>query len=196
VAITPREPATLDWGRFPWAEAISWFAKGLGATHLGQTSEVKSAAERLEQLESRTSAAGEQLFARNIRVLRLEVLAWRASSEGKKDSSIFLMRAAAELEESTPKHAVTPGPILPARELWGDLHMEQQQPAAALGEYGRSLALYPKRFNSLLGAARAARALGDVASAASYYRELTQVADGGVRQPAMREAQDFLRARP
>ena len=71
------------------------------------------------------------------------------------------MREAAELEASTPKHAVTPGPTLPAHELLGDLLMEQKQPAEALAAYKRSLELYPKRFNGLLGAARAARALGD-----------------------------------
>ncbi len=70
------------------------------------------------------------------------------------------MRRAAELEASTPKHAVTPGPTLPAEELLGDLLMEQKQPAEALAAYRRSLELYPKRFNSLLGAERAASAGG------------------------------------
>jgi hypothetical protein len=70
--------------------------------------------------------------------------------------------------------------------------MEQQQPAEALAAYGRSMELYPRRFNGLLGAARAARALGDKSLARTCYRELLEVADGGKRQPALKEAQNYV----
>jgi len=93
-----------------------------------------------------------------------------------------LMEEAVALEESTPKHAVTPGPTLPARELLGDLLMEQNQPTRALTAYQRSLELYPKRFNSLLGAARAARASGDALSSREYYVQLLRVTRGGSRR--------------
>ena len=116
---------------------------------------------RLEGLEAATRKAGEDLFARNIRILRLELNAWLVHMEGQEESSVALLREAAELEVSTPKHAVTPGPTLPAHELLGDLLMEQKQPAEALVSYRRSMELYPRRFNGLLGAARAARTLGD-----------------------------------
>ena len=155
--IVPREPATLDWDRFAWPEAVAQFARGLGAAHLGRVNEARAAGERLEALDAATGKAGEDLFARNIRVLRLELTAWLAHVERKGESSVALMREAAELEASTPKHAVTPGPTLPAYELLGDLLMEQKQPAEALAAYTRSLELHPKRFNGLLGAARAAR---------------------------------------
>jgi tetratricopeptide (TPR) repeat protein len=102
------------------------------------------------------------------------------------------MREAAQLEASTPKHAVTPGPTLPAHELLGDLLMEQERPTEALAAYRRSLELYPRRFNGLLGAARAARALGDESLARTFYRELLEVADGGTRQPALHEAQTYV----
>lgn len=105
------------------------------------------------------------------------------------------MREAAALEASTPKHAVTPGPTLPALELLGDLLLEHMQPAEALVAYRRSMESYPRRFNSLLGAARAARALGDDALARTYYQELLDVAEGGTREPALKEARDFV-ARP
>lgn len=104
------------------------------------------------------------------------------------------MRKAVELEVSTPKAPVTPGPTLPALELMGDLLMEQNQPAEALVSYRRSLGLYPKRFNSLLGAARAAHALKDDSSARSYYQELLKVADKGTREPALKEARSFVAA--
>lgn len=193
--IVPRQPATLDWDRFTWPEAIAQFAHGLGAAHLGRVNDAKAAGKRLEELEAATRKGGEDLFARNIQVLRLELSAWVAHVEGQRESSVALMREAAELEASTPKHAVTPGPTLPAHELLGDLFMEQKQPAEALAAYKRSMELYPKRLNALLGAARAARALGDESLARTFYEELLEVAEGGTRQPALKEAQSYVAQR-
>ena len=139
--------------------------------------------------------AGEDLFARNIQMLRLELSAWRAHAEGKWEPSVALMVEASELEASTPKHPVTPGPTLPADELLGDLLMEQEQPAAALVAYQRAMERYPRRFNILLSAARAARALGDESLARTFYQELLEVADGGTRQPALKEAQIYVSRR-
>lgn len=190
-SLVPREPAFLDWDRFAWAEAITHFARGLGAARLGRAGEAGAAAARLQELETSTDKAGEKLFVRNIRVLRLEVDAWLAYAGGREDESRTLMREAAGLEDSTPKHAVTPGPTLPAHELMGDLLMEQKRPAEALAEYRRSLELYPRRFNSMLGAARAARAHGDESLARTYYRELLHVAGDGERKPEMKEARRF-----
>ncbi|MEO8635915.1 MAG: hypothetical protein ABI587_11625 [Gemmatimonadales bacterium] len=194
-SIVPRQPATLGWDRFAWPEAITVFARGLGAAHLGDVNEARAAVERLDTLEAVTRKAGEVLFARNVRVLRLELDGWLAHVEGRRESSVARLREAADLEATTPKHPVTPGPTLPAQELLGDLFMEQQQPADALASYQRSLELYPRRFNGLLGAARAAVALGDAALARRYSRELLEVADGGTRQPALREARQYLARR-
>ena len=155
-ALVPREPASLDWDRFTWPEAVVRFARGLGAAHLRQLDQAKAESARLTELESATVAMREDLFARNIRMLRLELEAWIAHMEGKEEASVSLMHEAADLEESTPKAPVTPGPTLPAEELLGDLLMEQKQPAKALVAYKRSLELYPKRRNSLMGAVRAA----------------------------------------
>jgi tetratricopeptide (TPR) repeat protein len=193
--IVPREPATLDWQRLTWPEAIAQFARGLGLVHLGRLNEARGAAERLQELEATARDTKEELFARNIRMLRLELNAWLAHKAGKMDSSVALMKEAADLEASTPKHAVTPGPTLPAWELWGDLLMEQNQPEKALVAYKRSMELYPKRFNGLLGAARAARALGDETSACRSYRQLLEVADGETRRPALKEARDYVTTR-
>jgi len=194
-ALISRDSVTLDGGRFAWPEAIAWFAHGLGAAHLGQVTEARAAGERLDELEAATRREGEDQFARNIRILRLELNAWLAHVAGQKDSSVALMHEASRLEASTPKHPVTPGPTLPALELLGDLLLEHMQPAEALVAYRRSMESYPRRFNSLLGAARAARALGDDALARTYYRELLDVAPGGTREPALKEARDFV-ARP
>jgi len=194
-SLRPREPATLSWDRFKWPEAITWFARGLGAVHLRDSVRARAAARRLAELDTAAAASGEPLFARHIRVLRLGVDAWLAHAAGKRDSSVALMRAAVALEESTPKHAVTPAPTLPASELLGDLLLEQKRSAEALEAYQHALALYPRRFNGLLGTARAARALGNAAVARKAYEELLVVGEGSTRKAVLQEARDFLAAR-
>ena len=193
--LASREPSTLDWDRFAWPEAIMQFARGLGAAHLGKVNDAKAAGQRLDELEVATRKAGEELFARNIQVLRLELNSWVAHVEGQRESAVALMREAAELEASTPKHPVTPGPTLPAHEQLGDLLMEQNQPGEALAAYQRSMAFYPKRFNGLLGAARAARALGDESRARTFYQQFLELANDGTRRPAVTEAQEYVALR-
>jgi tetratricopeptide (TPR) repeat protein len=190
-SLVPRQPPTLAWDRFTWPEAVTWFARGLGAARDGKLDEARAAADRLGALETNAGSAGEALFARNIRILGLEARAWLAHAEGDAKSSVALMREAAELETATPKHAVTPGPTLPGYELLGDLFLEQAKPTEALAMYRRSLELYPRRFNSLLGAARAARASGESSVARTFYRELLDVAAGGMRRSALDEARAF-----
>ena len=193
VALSPREPAALDWDRFAWPEAITWYARGLGAAHLGQRDELQASEERLGVLEGVARESGESLFAANIQVLRLEVQAWRAHTEGDGISSVDLLMRAAELEVATPKHAVTPAPTLPAFELLGDLFMEQGRPADALASYIRSLQHHPLRLNSLLGAARAAAASGNETVARLYYEQLLETAGSGTRHEAVDEARTYLR---
>jgi len=155
MSLEPRQPASLDWDRYPWAEAVTRFARGLGAAHLNKIEDAQRESERLSELEANTQKIGEDLFARNIRMLRLQLNSWIAHVEGQEDQSLALMREAAELEAATPKPPVTPGPTIPTEELLADLLTEQKKPAEARAAYKRSLALYPKRRNSLKGAARA-----------------------------------------
>lgn len=186
--IEPRTPAYLEWDRFMWAEATARFARGLGAAHLHKHAEVESELQRLDALEAAAAKIGEDLFARNIRVQRLELTAWLAHVRNDEARAIAVMREAAALENATPKHAVTPGPTLPAYELLGDLYTEQKNAAEALSAYRESLQLYPRRFNSLLGAARSARTLGDVSTARRLYEELLEVAPRATREDSLAEA--------
>ncbi len=126
---------------------------------LGGSTDARAASRRLAELDEKATQAGEELFARNIRVLRLEVDAWAAHANGQPAAAVALMQQAAELETSTPKHPVTPAPTLPAYELLGDLWMEQKQPDKAIAAYRRSLELYPNRAKSLRGFASAEQAL-------------------------------------
>lgn len=155
-AIVPRQPGSLAWDRFPWAEAVGRFARGLGLAHLKRLDEAGAEAARLAELEDLTRKSGEELFSRNIRVLRLELDGWLAGERGQPDTARALLEQAAALEASTPKHAVTPAPTLPAEELLGDFLLGAKRPADALAAYRRSLSLYPRRLNSMKGAAKAA----------------------------------------
>lgn len=190
-AVVPGEPRTLDWSRFLWPEAVSWFAHGLGAARTGGLDEARRAGERVEALEAKATQANEELFARQIRILRLELASWRAHVEGSEASATDLARQAVELEVSTPKHAVTPGPTWPPHELLGELLMERKRPREALAAFRRALELYPRRFNGLLGAARAAHAAGDEAAAVRFYRELLAVADPGSSRAGLEEARRY-----
>jgi tetratricopeptide (TPR) repeat protein len=152
------EAATLSVrDRFAWPEAITHFARGLGAVHLGRLDDAKAASRRLETLEAAMRTAKEDLFASNIQILHLEMTAWIAHAEGRRPAAIELLQQAAALEVSTPKHAVTPAPTLPAEEQLGDMLMDQERSADALAAYRRSLQLYPNRLNSVRETARVAR---------------------------------------
>lgn len=189
--IVPRESKQVTWDKFAWPEAISWFARGLGSAHTGKTGEAIGALRRIEELEAGMMDAKEALFFRNIRVLRLELAAWVAHREGFRDSSVVVMRQAAELETATPKHAVTPGAILPAYELLGDLLLEQGRADEAFAAFKHALELTPFRFNSLLGAARAAASQDSLQIAGKYYRQLLTLVSPGSKRASISEAQAF-----
>ena len=120
-------------------------------------------------------------------------LAWLARAEGKDEEALRLMRAAADLDDATDKHPVTPGAILPAREMLGELLLELKQPQAALQEFETSLLRAPNRFNGLYGAARAARLAVDQRRAKTYYGKLMALCRlaESVR-PEIEEAKAFL----
>jgi tetratricopeptide (TPR) repeat protein len=193
-AIVPRSPASLDWDRFTWAEATAHFARGLGFAHLGDKKEVEATLQRLTELEAVARKGGEDLFARNIQMFNLELAAWFAHEQNQSARAVEMMQKAIELELTTPKHAVTPGPTLPALELFGDMHTEQRNRRAALVAYQQSLKVYPRRFNSLLGAARAARESGDTATSRAMYTELMGVAAASTRGEMIEEARRALNA--
>ncbi len=192
VELRPRDPATLPWDRFPWPEAVVHFARGMGALHTGRVPLARESEERLTELEGVAQRAEETLFARSIGVLRLSLSAWIASASGEAQRAIQVMRDAAELEAQTPKHPVTPAPTIPALELLGDLFMQQRNPRDALEAYERSLALYPNRFNSVVGAARAARQIGEREKARVFYEKLRAVADPQSRRDALAEMREYL----
>jgi len=190
--LAPRPYDALDWDRFPWPEAVTWFAKGLGAAHIGGIEEAQHAFDRLSALEGVAEKAGEQLFTRQIRILRISVAAWTSFFRGEREQALRLIQEAADLEVNTPKHPVTPATTLPVCELQGELLMELERPGEALTAFKRSLELFPKRFNSLLGAARAAHAIDDDQTAKSYYAELLTISANGSKRAGTAEAREYI----
>jgi hypothetical protein len=170
------KPAGFPWEKFRNAEAIVVFGRALGAARSGDPAAARAALDRLEAIKGELEKKGDEYWSGQVEIQRLEAASWLARAEKKDDDALRLARAAAELEDSTDKHPVTPGSILPARELLGDLLLDLQQPAPALKAYEASLAVAPNRFHGLAGAARAARAAGDQAQARTYSAKLLALA--------------------
>jgi len=189
--LVAREPTALDWDRYPWPEAVTWFARGYGSARIGALDESRRASARLGELDARASGAGEDVFARQIRILKLELDAWTAHAARADDGAIALMQQAVDLEGSTPKPPVTPAPTLPASEILGDLMIELGRPQDAASAYRQALQRFPKRFNSQLGAARASAATGDIGGALDEYCALMRNAPNSPRA-ALGEARAFV----
>jgi hypothetical protein len=190
-ALSPT-PADLAWNRFPQAESIVWFARGLGAARSGDPARARQDLARIEALRDSLTAAKSLYWAHQSEVQRLAVVAWITRAEGRNDEALSLMRAAADAEDATEKHPVTPGPVKPARELLGEMLLETGQPAAALKEFEASQRVEPNRFQGLYGAARAAELAGDGGKARTYYLLLValgKTADGD--RPELRAAKRF-----
>ncbi len=191
--VTPRARASVDWDRFLWPEGLSWFARGVGAARTGDLDEAARADARMRALRDQAEGSGEQAFATYIEIDRLILVSHMAQVRGEVDEALALARAAVELEGGIQKHPVTPGALLPANEALGDLLMELKRPADALVAYEGSLKAWPKRFQTLVGAARASRAIGDDGRARGFYARLLEViGEASSDRPEVTEAREFV----
>jgi tetratricopeptide (TPR) repeat protein len=180
-------PASFPLSQYPYAEAIIHFARAVGAARTGDTAAARQAIAKLEAI--RDGLKGQKGFdwATQVEVQRRAASAWLARAEKQNDSAVVLMRSAADLEDSTDKHPVTPGSVLPAREQLADLLLELGKPDAALVEYEASLRSAPARFNSFSGAALAAERSGDATKAKDFHQRLLEMCGGALpERPATR----------
>ncbi len=186
-------PADLAWNRFPQAEAVLVFARGLGAARIGDVAAARKDAERLKLLKEAMTAAKMDYWAGQADFQIKTVSAWIALVEKRHEEALQLMRAAAEAEDGSDKHPVTPGNVAPSRELLGEMLMVLNSPAQALAEFERSLKRDPNRFRGIYGAARAAEAAGNPQLAREYYAKLqTLTAARDTERPELAHAKAFL----
>jgi tetratricopeptide (TPR) repeat protein len=158
--------------RFPYAESITYFARGLGAAHLKDKAAALSAISSLDQIHDQLVQQGEDYWAGQTDIQRQEVAATLALEEGHVVEALTGMRQAADLEDKTQLASVTPGPLAPAREMLGEMLSGDNQPVEALAAFEASLAQEPNRFWSLYGAAEAAKRAGNGQSAMAYFQKL------------------------
>ena len=187
------EPADFPWDKFLWEKANINFARLLGAVHTGQPAVAKTEFEQLQSIHE-TLTKEKENYKANLVLIQLKASeAFIRLAEGRQAKAIHLMTEAADMEDATAKHPVTPGEILPARELLGDLYYKAGDFDNALKAYEAALKTHPNRFNGLYGAAQASEKSGDDDKAARYYKQLLTLADSAVTsRPQMAVARSFL----
>jgi tetratricopeptide (TPR) repeat protein len=168
--------------KFGWAEAHIHFARAVGAARSGDAVSARKEVAALRAIEDGLVVPpGTYDWRKQVSIERQVAEAWTAQAEGRKADALVAMRHAADLDDATEKHPVTPGAILPAREQLGELLLEAGQPADALIAYEASLQRAPRRLVSLYGAAHSAKLAGNAEKAKRYFAELaemTKASDG------------------
>jgi hypothetical protein len=186
-------PNTFPGGRWAWAEANLHFARALGASHTGKIETARSEVQQLASLRDILSQGNDKYWADQVAIQCESAAAWITLVEGHGEEALKQMRSAADHEDGTDKNNVTPGVIVPARELLGEMLLELKQPAPAMVEFEATLRTAPNRFNALSGAARAAKLSGDNEKAKTYYARLVAIcehADGD--RPELQDARSLL----
>lgn len=194
--LEPRPSASIPWDDFPHLEAISTFAAGLGAARSGDVDAAEVALRQISRLRERAGALADPFdWATQVQIQELTLEAWILFEGGEAAEGLRRMEEAARLERTNEKHAVSPGNVLPAVELYGDMQMESGRHAEALVAYEKALERSPNRLNSLFGAGRAAEVSGNTEAARTYYLRLTRQASAAADLDRVRHAVAFLRGR-
>jgi hypothetical protein len=171
-----------DWARsahlqpqetpFPYTEAMTWFARGIGAARLRDAAKAQQAVVALDSIRARLEKAKELYWAGQVEIQRLEVNSWALFAQEDRQGGLAMMESAAQMEDRTDKSAITPGPLAPARELLAEMLLDTNQPARALEQFEATLRKEPNRFRALYGAARAAQLTGKSGLSRQYFNQL------------------------
>ena len=176
-AALEKHPTDFSWNNFPWQEAIIHFTRLLGAVHIGNLDEAKSELAKLNQLRDTLEKQKDVYKSKEVEIQMKAGEAWVQLASGDRKDAVNLMKLAADMEDSTGKHPVTPGEVLPARELLGDMFLQMGENEEALQAYEAVLKKCPNRFNSLYGAGKAAEKSGDKQKTIYYYKQLLTITD-------------------
>jgi len=186
----------LDWNNFPWQEAILHFSKALGAAHINDFNAAENEIETLKALKQNLIDQNKSTNALQVEQIAIQIKtaeAWLTFKKGNTEEGLTLMKEAAFMESKTSKHPVTPGDVLPADELYGDMLMEAQNYQEALTAYEANLKTHPNRFNGIYGAALAAEKSGNIEKATSYFNQLLVLTkDSNSNRKELAEAKQYL----
>jgi len=165
----------FDWEKVPYAEANVHFARSIGASRSGDLELARDGLARITLIRQQLVEQKNSYWADQVEIQRKSAEAWLRFAENKKDKALELMRQAADLESSTEKHPVTPGAVIPARELLADLLLEMGRPDEALVEVELSLRDSPNRWNGLFLASRAAELGGKLEKVSEYQAKMASL---------------------
>jgi tetratricopeptide (TPR) repeat protein len=190
LALSPNVQRLVPWDKFRWAQAHVHLARAVGAARIGDVARAREETGALSAIEQGlTIPPGEYDWRTQVSIQRQIAQAWTAFSEGRRDQALATIRAAADLDDATEKHPVTPGALLPAREQLGELLLETGRPAEALVAFEQALRHTPRRPAALYGALRAAGRAGDQGRANRLTVELLDVVKNGDHaRPEFQEA--------
>jgi hypothetical protein len=174
----------------PFADALTHFARALGAARAGDTAAAQTSLAALLRTRDLLAQRKESYWSEQVEIQRVAATAWLAFAAGRQAEALEEMRTAADREAATEKNAMTPGPLAPARELFGEMLLASGRPAEALAAFQATLQHEPNRFRAIAGAAGAARAVGDSVTARKYRRLLLSLASRADRpgRPELVEA--------
>jgi tetratricopeptide (TPR) repeat protein len=173
--------------------AITHFARALGAARSGKPEAANAEIAKLVELRDKLRDAKDKYWSEIVEVQRQIATAWVLYAEGRRDEALKAISAAADAEDKTEKHAVTPGPLAPARELYGFMLLECGMAKEALAAFEATKAKEPNRYHGFAGAAQAAERLGDKAKAKENYQKLIAlVATADADRPEVAAARKFL----
>ena len=190
-ALPPAEPLFV--AKFPFDAAHVEYARALGCVRTKDIDGTRKAAARIQKLHDESTDPGYAYFRRQLELQQIAVKGWIAWAEGSNDEAIAFLRYAADEEDILGKHPVSPGSILPIRELLGDLYLELNRPADALVAYEQSLMLNPERYRAIAGAALAAERASKTDTARAYYTKLLELAKpGDGTRPEIAQARAYL----
>lgn len=179
--------------RFAHTDAMIHFARAIGAARTGNAAQARAETDALGRLRETLQQNKDAYWAEQVEIQRRAAAAWTARAEGKTEEALSVMRSAAELEATTEKHNISPGPIALARELLGDMLLDMREPAKAVVEYETALTVAPNRFKALHGLGRAAELAGDAERArAAYGKLLTIAASSDGARPELAQAKAAL----
>ena len=177
----------------PQVQAITYFARAVGAARSGDPAAAKADIAKLAELQDKLIQAKDAYWSGQVDVQRQIATAWVLYAEGKRDEALSAMSAAADAEDKTEKHPVTPGVPKPARELYGEMLLESGMAKEALAAFEATLKKEPNRLGATMDAARAAEKAGDSAKAREYYEKVVAIAGGADKtRTDVNDARAFL----